>query len=304
MEAALVNKFQYIALVLLSTFLMGIAFPIGKIGLAYAPPFFLMGIRYLLAGGLLALIVIRKPLPSGGRMWLQVSIIGLLQTTVVMSCVYYSMRWITSSESAIITFTNPLLVIILGSIFGGYVYRIREWIGVAIGFVGVFLTFGSDLDINPGTLIAFIGALSFATATLLIRRWGYAFHMEVLTAYQMLAGGIGLLILSLFTEHPYFIFTITSVEVVLCLVIPCSIVQFSVWFQLLCKGDPGRTSSFLFLAPLFGVLSSWLLLSEQLKWYIFLGGAFICAGLFLVNWNGKGITRLNRKVSAHSSTIP
>jgi EamA-like transporter family. len=91
------NKFQYIVLVLLTTFLMGIAFPLGKIGLAYAPPFFLMGIRYLLAGGLLALIVIRKPLPSSGRKWLQVSIIGLLQTTAVMSCVYYSMHWITSS---------------------------------------------------------------------------------------------------------------------------------------------------------------------------------------------------------------
>lgn len=179
-------------------------------------------------------------------------------------------------------------------------YRIREWIGVAVGFVGVVLTFGSHMDINKGTLIAFIGALGFAAATLFIRRWGGAFDMEVLTAYQMLAGGIGLLLLSLFAEHPYFIFTITSIEVVLCLVILCSIVQFTVWFHLLHTGDPGRTSSFLFLAPLFGVLSSWLLLDEQLRWYVGAGGAFICAGVFLVNWKGKGLTRLSKKVSAHS----
>ncbi|GFN30451.1 DMT family transporter [Paenibacillus xylaniclasticus] len=291
------NHFQYAALVLLTTFLMGIAFPIGKIGLDYAPPFFLMGIRYILAGGLLALIVIRKPLPKGGRMWLQVSVIGLLQTTVVMSCVYYSMRWISSSESAIITFTNPLLVIILGSLFAGSMYRTRVWIGVVIGFAGVFLTFGSHMDINQGTLIAFVGAICFAVSTLLIKRWGHAFQMEVLSAYQMLAGGLGLLILSLLSEHPSLVITPTSIEVLLCLVLLCSIVQVSVWFHLLRQGDPGRTSSFLFLAPLFGVLSSWLMLSEQLKWYVVLGGVFICTGVFLVNWNGKGITSLYRKVS-------
>jgi drug/metabolite transporter (DMT)-like permease len=67
------NKFQYICLVLITTILMGIAFPIGKIGLSYAPPFFLMGIRYILAGGLQALMVRKKPLPYGYKQWLQVS---------------------------------------------------------------------------------------------------------------------------------------------------------------------------------------------------------------------------------------
>jgi drug/metabolite transporter (DMT)-like permease len=300
MEAIMKNKFQYISLVFMTTILMGIAFPIGKIGLAYAPPFFLMGVRYILAGGLLALIVMRKPLPSGGKQWLQVWIIGLLQSAGVMGCVYYSMRWITSSESAILTFVSPLLVIIFGTMFTRSVYRARQWMGVAIGFVGVFLTFGSHMYINPGTFISFMGAVCFATATLLIKRWGHAFNMEVLSAYQMLVGGIGLLILSSITEHPYFIFTVTSITVVLCLVILCSIVQFSVWFYLLQKGDPGKTSSFLFLAPMFGVLSSWLLLGEQVKWYVGLGGAFICGGVFLVNWEGKGKPRLNAQTIKQS----
>jgi drug/metabolite transporter (DMT)-like permease len=292
-QASVNNKFQYMSLVFFTTLLMGIAFPIGKIGLAYAPPFFLMGIRYVLAGGLLALIFIRKPLPRGGKQWLQVTIIGLLQTATVMGCVYYSMHWITSSESAILTFVNPLLVIILGTIFTGAVYRVQEWMGVAVGFAGVFLTFGFHVDISPGTFIGFMGAVCFAAATLLIKRWGYAFDMQVLTAYQMLAGGIGLLILSWIGEKPYFIFTVTSISVLICLVILCSIVQFSVWFYLLQKGDPGKTSSFLFLAPLFGVLSSCLLLGEQVKWYVGLGGAIICGGVFLVNWKGKGKASLN-----------
>jgi len=291
------DKFRYIVLVFITTLLMGIAFPIGKIGLGYAPPFFLMAIRYLLAGGLQALLAMGKPLPRGSKQWLQVAIIGLLQSAGVMGCVYYSMRWITSGESAILTFVNPLLVIILGSVFTGSVYRTREWTGVAIGFIGVFVTFGARMEINAGTFICFMGAVFFAAATLLVKRWGQVFRMEVLSAYQMLAGGIGLLLLSAVAEHPYFNVTVTSLAVVLCLVILCSIVQFSLWFYLLRKGDPGKTSSFLFLAPFFGVLSSWLLLGEQVRWYVALGGTFICGGVFLVNSKGKTWIRPKKKAA-------
>ncbi|WP_276353148.1 DMT family transporter [Cohnella caldifontis] len=288
---------RYFSLLILTTFLMGVAFPVGKIGLDYAPPFFLMGIRYVLAGGLLALIVRNRPQPRG-RQWLQAAAIGVLQSAGVMGCVYYSMRWITSGESSIIAATNPLLVIILGSLLTGTVYRARVWAGVAVGFVGVFLTFGSHMELNPGTFICFLGAVSFASATLLVKKWGHSFDMMVLTAYQMLAGGIALFLLSALSEHPRFEFTATSVAVTLCLVVLCSIVQFSVWYYLLQQGDPGKTSSFLFLMPLFGVLSSWLLLGEQVQWYVGFGGALICAGVFLVNWQGKGRGRLNARMAA------
>lgn len=51
------------------------------------------------------------------------------------------------------------------------------------------------------------------------------------------------------------------------------------------KGDAAQTSAFLFLAPFFGVLSGWLLLDEQVQWYVYIGGIFVFLGIFLVNWN-------------------
>lgn len=292
------SKVQYTALVILTTFIMGIAFPVGKIGLAYAPPFFLMGVRFVLAGGLLTLIASRKPQPRSGKMWLQAAAVGLLQSAGVMGCAYYSMRWITSGESAIITCTNPLLVIVLGTLFHQAVYRRRQWLGVAVGFIGVVFTFGVHMGIQPGTFISFAGAISFASATLLIKRWGPAFDMTVLAAYQMLAGGIALLLMSSVTEHPYFHWSGTSVTVLLWLAVVCSIVQFSLWFYLLRTGDPAKTSAFLFLVPFFGVISSWVLLGEKVEWNVGAGGLFICAGIFLVNWEGKpGTAMAHRKQS-------
>ncbi|BBH20500.1 EamA family transporter [Paenibacillus baekrokdamisoli] len=290
------NKGKYIGLVLLTTLVMGLAFPVGKIGLSYAPPFFLMGIRFVLAGVILAIIVSKKPRsrPVGRKQWLQAAVVGLFQSAGVMGCAYYSMNWITSGESSIITCTNPLLVIVLGTLLTGAVYRKRQWLGVAVGFIGVVFTFGLHMGIQTGTFISFAGAVSFASATLLVKRWGSTFDMTVLAAYQMIAGGVVLFILSAISEHPYFIFSGTSVMILLWLVIMSSIVQFSVWFYLLRNGDPAKTSAFLFLVPLFGVLSSWVLLGEQIQWYVGVGGAFICVGIFLVNWEGsKNVASLN-----------
>lgn len=53
------------------------------------------------------------------------------------------------------------------------------------------------------------------------------------------------------------------------------------------KGDPGKTSAFLFLAPFFGVLSGWLILDETINWYVTIGGLCIFTGIFLVNWTSS-----------------
>ncbi|MGV7118574.1 EamA family transporter, partial [Paenibacillus kyungheensis] len=62
-----------------------------------------------------------------------------------------------------------------------------------------------------------------------------------------------------------------------------SIIQFAVWYYVLQHGDPGKTSSFLFLAPFFGVLSGWLLLGETLYLSSIVGGLCIIVGIYLVN---------------------
>ncbi len=44
------NIWKFSALIVLTTFLMGSSFAVGKIGLHYASPLFLAGLRFVLAG--------------------------------------------------------------------------------------------------------------------------------------------------------------------------------------------------------------------------------------------------------------
>lgn len=280
------NKFVYGALVILTTALMGSSFAIGKIGLLYASPLLLVAFRFILAGVTMAgvLAILKKPHPRKGIEWLHIMIIGFFQTAGVMGCIFVGLRTITAGESSILTFMNPLLVVILGTIFLKSTYSVRQWVGVILGIIGVYITFGTNFDIKIGTLLGFLSAVSWAIGTLLIKAWGQQMNTWVLTAYQMLFGGLILLASSFLLEDPFFKVSVNAVLILLWLAIMASVVQFSVWFYLLKIGDPGKTSAFLFLAPFFGVLSGWLLLDEQIKWYVATGGLLIIVGIYLVNW--------------------
>lgn len=279
------KRHYFFALVILTTFLMGSSFAIGKIGLSYSSPLLLAGFRFLLAGLIMTMIVkaLKRTHPGDKKGWGKIAIIGTLQTAGVMGCIFLSLRTIAASESSILTFTNPLLVIVFGTIFMGNRYKWYQWTGVVMGFVGVGITLGGINDFRIGIVFGAASSVFWAISTLLVNKWGEHFDVWVLSAYQMLFGGSILTFSSFILEEPYFHLSKQSVIILLWLSIMSSIVQFAVWYFLLQKGDPGKTSSYLFLAPFFGVLTGSVLLNEPVSYSLIAGGTFILIGIYLVN---------------------
>lgn len=120
------NQLLFAVLVVITTSLMGSSFAIGKMGLEYVSPLLLVAIRFTLAGLLMALFVVRREHPKILINWARVATIGLFQTAGVMGCIFISLRTITASESSILTFMNPLIVIILGTVFI-LIFRAVTW---------------------------------------------------------------------------------------------------------------------------------------------------------------------------------
>jgi len=189
------------------------------------------------------------------------------------------------------------LVVVFGTIFSKTRYKLYQWMGVLLGLVGVSITMGAQIEFKIGILFGIFSAVSWAISTLLAKKWGGFFNTWVLSAYQMLFGGLLLLLGSFILEKPVFILNGNSLSILLWLSIMSSIVQFAVWFYLLQNGDPGKTSVFLFLAPFFGVLSGWLLLGEPLYPALIVGGFFIITGIFLVNSNFQQKNNLVKRTS-------
>ncbi|MEK5171899.1 DMT family transporter [Heyndrickxia sp. FSL W8-0496] len=279
------NNYKFIPLVLLTTFLMGSSFAIVKIGLSYSSPILLAALRFTLAGIIMSIIVsvLKRPHPITKKSWIRMVIIGACQTAGVMGCIFLSLRTITASESSILTFTNPLLVIVFGTVFTKIRYRLYQWIGVLLGLLGVVITMGTQLQFEIGIVFGILSAVFWAIATLLANKWGATFDTWVLSAYQMLFGGLLLLLASFLFEKPFFTFNGQSLFILFWLSMMSSIVQFAIWYYLLQKGDPGKTSAYLFLAPFFGVITGWLLLGDHLYPSLIIGGLFIIIGIYLVN---------------------
>jgi probable blue pigment (indigoidine) exporter len=67
--------------------------------------------------------------------------------------------------------------------------------------MGVFITLGLQLQFKFGTLLGLGAAISWSIATILIKKWGIRFNIWVLTAYQMLFGGLILLVSGVTLEN-------------------------------------------------------------------------------------------------------
>ncbi|MHB8253810.1 MAG: DMT family transporter [Acidiferrobacter sp.] len=270
-------------LLLLSTALMGSSFAISQMGLRYASPLFLAGLRFTFAGLLLAWQVRNRPLPRSWEVRAKIGVIGLLQTAGVMGAIFMSLKTIPSGESALLTFANPLLVVVFGALFAGHRYQGAQWLGVALGTVGLAFATGASLVLSVGVAFGLAAAVFWAVATLLMKRWHGFADLWVLTAYQMLVGGFCLLLMSLFFESPVFHVHVLSVVILAWLVVMASIVQFGVWFYVLHHNNAAHVSAYLFMAPVFGVLSGWALLHQAIGWHVAVGALGIGAGIWLVN---------------------
>ncbi|MHB1681561.1 MAG: DMT family transporter [Bacilli bacterium] len=147
------NRRAFVLGVVATTALMGSSFAIGKIGLTYVSPLLLVGVRFVLAGFLMvsAVIIARRPHPRRFTDWIRLAGVGLFQTAGVMGCIFLSLRTISAGESSILTFVNPLLVVVFATVFLGARYKWTQWLGVLIGFLGVAMTL-VDRSVNTAII--------------------------------------------------------------------------------------------------------------------------------------------------------
>lgn len=285
------SKPRLLFLTIFTMLVAGLNFPIGKIALSFGSPFILLAIRFVGAGLLMLPFIAKRPHPRSSAAWMKLATIGMFQSAFVMSGIYLSMQTISSGSSSVLSSSNPIWFIVFSFLIFGIRYRLLQWAGVIIGFVGVFITQGLEMQMQSGFWFALGAGMAWGMATLLSSRWGGEFDAWVMTAYQMLIGGILLLIASPLLEEPHFVWDsshlLKELFVLGWMILMSSIVQFVTWYYVLRHSDPNQANVYLFLIPVFGVLSGWLILGEQLHWYTLAGTLCIGLGIYLVNRPGR-----------------
>lgn len=287
---------SYFLVLVAATFLLGSSFVVGKHLLETIPPLTLVGWRFFLAAFALLPVMLwcdkgffvrtrdDKAL-AGKRLWLVVVLTGLLQTTAVMGFIILAMLHIPAPMACILVFTNPIWVALMGTFVLGEPLTRPRILGLAIGIIGVVLAIGpTESHAFMGTLLGLLSSLSWASATILVKRtqpplspWGLAF-------WQMIVGGAVLLVIgyAIGEQWPAH-FESTDWLWFSWLVIPATTIAYACWFLALSWGGAVRSSSFLFLAPLFATLLSHLVVGNELHIAQICGGILIGVALWLVN---------------------
>ncbi len=268
---------------------MGSSFVASKILLQHNPPILLAAFRFLLAGIFtLALIAATSgSLKLSRRVFIKTLAIGVFQTATCMGFLFLCIARTSAPLASVLLFTNPLWVTVWGTIF--LREKLKNWqiLGLACGFIGVVLTIGISQTAGfdrLGIVFGLLSAVCWSIATIIGRTRQYSANPLVVNGFQMLCGSLLLFGWSLASETKSFEITTSSDWFwFLWLAIPASAGSFGFWFSALKLGGAIKSSSYLFLTPLFTMLLSIPILGNIPAALQLLGFVFVGAGLYLIN---------------------
>jgi drug/metabolite transporter (DMT)-like permease len=278
------------------SFVWSSAFIAGKIGMTATGPLTLLCFRFLLAGGLLW-VLMRWFAPGVSLRQMDRGAIGLalasglLTNVVYLGLTYTGMKTVPAGLTAILVSTNPLMTSALASLWLKEPFGWRGALGLASGFLGVVWIMWGRAAAAPadmaGIALILLGTAALAAATLINRRAVGRANLWGITLIQLFASGLALLPLAWWSEGLAFV---PNAAFFGSLFYQTAIVSIGVTVMLLWlirHGGAARASSFHLLNPAFGTLLAIGLLGETVSASELLGVVPIVAGLALVLRPGK-----------------
>jgi drug/metabolite transporter (DMT)-like permease len=252
---------------------MAACYPAIKMGLGFAPPLQFAGMRTLL-GGLVLLLVIairRKPLWPEARLARWILPLGVLATTLTYGAMFASPAYTGAGIASVLGNTQPLIIIVLAALFLGERLRPFKILALGLGLAGVTLLALPALREQTGhpllgAMLALGSSASAAVASVAVKKLRPGNDLMSLAAWQLVAGSVLLLGLSLVYEpHGTIMWTGDFVGLLLFLALAGTALSTWLWFWLLQRAEAGRLSLYLFLVPVSGLLISMSSFGERLN---------------------------------------
>jgi len=251
------------------------------------PPYLLMGIRFVLAGGgLLLFLRMRGAAMPTLRQWRSAALVGILLLVFGMGSVAMAEQWVSSGLAAMLAATVPLWALLFSALWRNYPTR-REWIGVLVGLLGVaILSLEGNLQANPlGMGLILFAMASWAFGSVWMRRLDMP-PGAMGNAAEMLAGGVVLLVVGFLrgeqiTTQP----TTNALLALAYLTTFGSIATLTAYMYLLKTVSPALATSYTFVNPVIALLLGVVMGGELLTGsalialpVILLGVAFVLRG--------------------------
>ena len=262
-----------------------------KVGLEGFDPFFMAGVRFLLAGLLMLPVLFRKTarLPATRREWLAVGASGLLMLVGANGLVTYSEVYIASGLTALTVATNPAWA----ALIGGWLFAKDErfgWqgiVGMALAMAGVVVLHHDRWSISsaelPGVVAACVAPVLWATGSLIARHHAHNTDPLSSTALQMLiASPFFFLVSQALGESSQMELTGRVVGAMVFLIVIGSAVVYAVYVWLAQRMPISRVLTYTYVNPVVALVLGYLVLREEIRPEVYPAMLLILGGLGLI----------------------
>ena len=263
-----------------------------KYGIAFAPPFYFVAIRMVIASLLLFIAVsfLRKSQPITRSIIWPSTMIGLtLHGAYLGGCFFAVSRGMPAGVAALIVSLQPVLVSLFAAKFLNEPLKARAVFGLILGLIGLFVVVLPRINMigaNSLSLFAIgaclIGLLGGTSGTILQKKYGGAIPTLAGTSIQYAATAVVFAVLALLFEEPDIQWTTNFVGALAWLIFAISFGAILLLFFLLKTGSAASVSSLYYLVPAATAIEAYFIFDEQISPISMLGTLITVIGVWLV----------------------
>ena len=272
--------------------LWGYNWVVMKIAMRYAGPFDFAALRggfgvLLLFGVMLALRVPIKPRHVGKTIWL-----GVFQTTGFVGLISWALASGDAGKSAVLAYTMPFWVILVGWPFLEDRLHGRQWPAVGLALVGLLFVleiWNSSAGLQSNLLALGAGA-AWGVSVIIFKKIPVNSRDDLLslTTWQMLYGTVPLIGIALLVPERPIEWGGHFIGALVYNAVGGMAIATLLWLYILQRLPATISSLSSLIVPIVGVLAAWLQLGEQPSLAEGIGMVLILAGLGLLTLPQRG----------------
>lgn len=285
-------------LALLVVIIWGINFTVIKLGVGQMPPMFLVSLRFLLAS-FPAIFFVKKPDIS----WFYIITYGLAVGVGQFSCLFYAIKiGMPAGVSSVILQSQAFFTILFAGFFYKEKIKKHQVLGLLIASLGLFFiaspSNSGEIPLN-GFLLTILAAIFWAISNIIVSQISKeaeekkkTINMLSLVVWSSLAPPLPMLGLALVFDSPQRLWmalqgiNLVSIFAIFYLSFLATLVGYGLWSILVSRYPASKVAPLSLLVPVFGLVTSQIILHERLSIYQWLGCGIIILGLLISNFTG------------------
>ena len=268
----------------------GSVYVVSKYLMETVEPLVLIWLRYLIAilflGG--AVLIKRIPLAVAKQDIKWIVAVGTIGYFLSIWTQFVGTQLSTAQMGAVITSAVPAFMVIFAFFILREKITVRKATAVILSTLGVLLVIGFDTQtttIQPGGMILFFAALTWALMSVLVKKIPSHYSQAVLTMYELMLASLIMTPLvwqNVTLDYAVDLLTSPLGGWIWYLGIVATAVAFYLWNEGLRLSAVGSGSIYFFFQPLVGAFLGWLFLGEMIGFGFFSGMILIFVGVYIV----------------------